>query len=302
MAPKLKITGAILVMLVAHGCATASLKTTAPESIRGIASWYGEEFAGRVTASGEIFDPLQLTAAHRALPFGTIAVVTNMETGATVQVRINDRGPFVGNRIIDLSYAAAQQIGLIEAGIGNVDLKVVKLGDGRRGVPPPDPVAAEVASDQPPVVPFPLPPEAGSHITVEPTADEDEFEIEVVEERGGVPMRRRVSADGRDLETVPADGSTPAPQPSVAPPQPPVTLQAPMYEEEKYFLQLGAFQNENNAETLRKKAAKIVRSVFIEESLGLFRVRAGPFPTRDRALTVQEAFRKADLPSLLLTE
>ena len=70
-------------VLVAHGCATASLKPTAPESIRGIASWYGEEFAGRVTASGEIFDPLQLTAAHRALPFGTIAVVTNMETGAT---------------------------------------------------------------------------------------------------------------------------------------------------------------------------------------------------------------------------
>lgn len=301
MGPRLRITGALLVMLVAHGCATASLQTSAPESIRGIASWYGEEFAGRVTASGEIFDPLQLTAAHRALPFGTIAVVTNMETGATVQVRINDRGPFVGNRIIDLSYAAARQIGLIEQGIGNVDVMVIKLGDGRRGAPPPDPVAAEVASDQPPVVPFPLPPEAGTHITVAPTADEDEFEVEVVEERGGVPMRKRVSADGRDLESVPADGSSPAPQPSVAPPQPPVTLQTPVYEE-KYFLQLGAFQNENNAETLRKKAAKIVRTVFIEESLGLFRVRAGPFPTRDRALTVQETFRKADLPSLLLTE
>ena len=79
----------------------------------GIASWYGPKFHGRRTASGEVFDMHRLTAAHPWLPFGTIVKVTNLENGLSVVVRINDRGPFVKGRIIDLSYAAAKKIRML---------------------------------------------------------------------------------------------------------------------------------------------------------------------------------------------
>lgn len=91
----------------------------------GIASWYGPGFAGRLSANGEIFDPNQLTAAHPTLPFNTIVRVTNVNNGRSVVVRINDRGPYIGNRIIDLSAAAADAIGIINSGIGDVDVEIL---------------------------------------------------------------------------------------------------------------------------------------------------------------------------------
>ncbi|MCJ2188786.1 septal ring lytic transglycosylase RlpA family protein [Novosphingobium beihaiensis] len=91
----------------------------------GVASYYGPRFAGNRTASGEPFDPAALTAAHRTLPFGTQVQVTNEATGDTVIVTINDRGPFHANRVIDLSQAAAQQIGLVRRGHGRVQLAVL---------------------------------------------------------------------------------------------------------------------------------------------------------------------------------
>ncbi|MCJ2178867.1 septal ring lytic transglycosylase RlpA family protein [Novosphingobium album (ex Hu et al. 2023)] len=91
----------------------------------GMASYYGREFAGSRTASGARFDPAALTAAHRTLPFGTQVQVTNEATGDSVIVTINDRGPFHGNRVIDLSRAAADEIGLTRAGRGMVQLAVL---------------------------------------------------------------------------------------------------------------------------------------------------------------------------------
>lgn len=91
---------------------------------RGIASWYGERFHGRRTANGERFDMNALTAAHRKLAFGTRVKVTNPENGRSVTVRINDRGPYVGKRTIDLSREAARHIGLIDKGVGRVLLEV----------------------------------------------------------------------------------------------------------------------------------------------------------------------------------
>src|SRR6187402_1611211 len=90
----------------------------------GVASWYGREFAGRRTASGERFDPASYTAAHRTLPFGTRVRVTSA-TGKSVVVRINDRGPFTGGRVIDLSQAAAAELGLVRAGSGRVSLALL---------------------------------------------------------------------------------------------------------------------------------------------------------------------------------
>ena len=89
---------------------------------KGMASYYGRELAGNRTASGERFNPTELTAAHRTLPFGSKVRVTNARTGASVVVRINDRGPFHGNRVIDLSEAAAREIGIRSAGSGTVEI------------------------------------------------------------------------------------------------------------------------------------------------------------------------------------
>jgi rare lipoprotein A len=105
----------------------------------GLASWYGGKFQGRRTASGEIFDTRQLTAAHNSLPFGTRVLVTNLENGKSVEVRINDRGPFVAGRVIDLSLAAAAAIGLAGKGVVPVRLEVLApgaaAGQGAAGQP-----------------------------------------------------------------------------------------------------------------------------------------------------------------------
>ncbi len=97
---------------------------------QGMASWYGPGFAGRRTANGEVFDPSQLTAAHKELPFNTMVRVHNLDNGRSVVVRINDRGPFVHGRIIDLSRAGAEQIGMIGSGTARVRLEPLTLPVG----------------------------------------------------------------------------------------------------------------------------------------------------------------------------
>ncbi len=92
---------------------------------RGIASWYGKPYDGRPAADGEIYDMEQMVAAHRTLPFQTMVRVRNLTNGKTVDVRIIDRGPFVANRIIDLSHAAARAIDLIGPGVANVELTII---------------------------------------------------------------------------------------------------------------------------------------------------------------------------------
>jgi len=92
---------------------------------RGLASWYGPGFHGKATSSQEIFNMHDMTAAHRSLAFGTYVIVTNLNNGKSVTVRINDRGPFIKDRIIDLSYAAAKVIGIIGPGVAPVKLEVL---------------------------------------------------------------------------------------------------------------------------------------------------------------------------------
>lgn len=92
----------------------------------GRASWYGPKFNGRLTANGERFDMNQMTAAHRTLPFNTVVLVENLDSGKSILVRINDRGPFAKNRIIDLSREAARKIGMIGSGTANVNLYVAQ--------------------------------------------------------------------------------------------------------------------------------------------------------------------------------
>jgi rare lipoprotein A len=123
-----------LLCVVIAACEVLVLSHTHTEANRwmsdrrqvGVASWYGGRFHGRETASGERFSMMQLTAAHRHLPLGTKVIVTNLATNEAVEVKINDRGPFAdpGRRIIDLSRAAADTIGLVSSGVGQVQVIV----------------------------------------------------------------------------------------------------------------------------------------------------------------------------------
>ena len=91
----------------------------------GTASWYGDEFEGNETASGEIYDSNGLTAAHQTLPFGTIIRVINLENGKKILLRINDRGPSIGRRLLDVSWAAAKHLGFVGAGTTRVRMEIV---------------------------------------------------------------------------------------------------------------------------------------------------------------------------------
>jgi peptidoglycan lytic transglycosylase len=127
-----------IVVVLFTGCAstpraarTVGSQPTRPapsKAIVGIASYYGKEYHGRTTASGEIFDMTKLTAAHRSLPFGINVRVTNLSNNQSVIVRVNDRGPFIAGRIIDLSLAAAQRLGMITAGLAKVSVEPIESG------------------------------------------------------------------------------------------------------------------------------------------------------------------------------
>lgn len=112
---------------------------------RGIASWYGEAFHGRPTANGEVFDRHLISAAHTTIPLPSMVEVTNLENGRRMVIRVNDRGPFHGNRIIDLSEAAARELGFHKQGLAEVRVRFLKLADDARGKRP-VPVAAKPKS------------------------------------------------------------------------------------------------------------------------------------------------------------
>lgn len=110
-----------------HGAnsAEAAVRPIEDSTIKGVASWYGPGFHGRRTANGEVYDQNLMTAAHRHLPFGALVKVTNLENGREVLVRINDRGPFIAGREIDLSYRAAQALDMVEDGVVPVRIDLI---------------------------------------------------------------------------------------------------------------------------------------------------------------------------------
>lgn len=122
-----------------------------PYRARGIASWYGRRYHGKQTASGEVYDMYAMSAAHTVLPIPSYARVTNVANGRSVVVRVNDRGPFIDNRLIDLSYTAAHKLGIIGNGSGMVEVE--SIIPGATPAPPPAPVAS---APPPPVTPAPV--------------------------------------------------------------------------------------------------------------------------------------------------
>lgn len=124
-----------MVFLVASCAGQKVRPVTAGYEETGEAAWYGEPYHGRPTTSGEVYDMYQLTAAHRTLPIGTRVMVTNLNNGRSVEVRINDRGPFKEGRIIDLSYAAARLLDAVGPGVIPVRLRVTRIPPLAKGTP-----------------------------------------------------------------------------------------------------------------------------------------------------------------------
>jgi rare lipoprotein A len=119
-----------------------TLKSSKGYAERGIASWYGTKFHGKRTSSGEPYDMYSMTAAHKTLPLPTFAKVTNLKTGRSIVVRINDRGPFHDNRVVDLSYAAAAKLGILDQGTGLVELRALDPSQGEPVAQPSPPPRA----------------------------------------------------------------------------------------------------------------------------------------------------------------
>jgi len=302
----------------------ASTAGVAPQEMtaHGVAGWVGQEFAGRTTANGEIFDPMLMTAAHRTLPFGTLVDVHNPKTGQTVRVRVNDRGPYVGDRLIDLSYAAAQQIGLADGGGGEVDINVVKVGRGDReppaafsvNVPDNTSVAAVPPAAATTPAPAPTPAPAESQAPPVPATVES---VQVTEQHtSGAETRREVAANGTTIVEVPVTSTPlPAPVPTPAPITPtkrttpatsipaPTTPRPPSAASRtgRYQVQVGAFSQEANAKALQKKLKAIGQDAMIEHT-SLYLVRIGPFETREQAVSVRAKLEASGISAIIITQ
>ena len=290
----LRGTALALVLFLAYACATTAPRPQQTEILHGVASWYGQEFAGRTTANGEIFDPMLLTAAHRTLPFGTVVEVKNAKTSKSVRVRINDRGPYVGNRLIDLSYAAAQQIGLVEPGSGEVDLNVITIGKGEREPPTPYSVTVSEIAATPSEVPVPAPaPKPRAPVVAPEPAVVDR--VQVIEEHAAVETRKQVAANGKTIETVPVRPSEQraaiSEERAPAAPRP----------AGRYVVQVGAFGEAKNAVALQQKLRGEGFESFIDHGVVLHKVQIGPFETREQAVKARERLEAAGVSAIIIT-
>ena len=221
----------------------------APYKAQGIASWYGRRYHGKQTSSGEVYDMYAITAAHPTLPIPSYARVTNLQSGKSVVVRINDRGPFVEGRIIDLSYTAADRIGVLAGGSARVEVESIIPGAAGSSV-------AMAPAQAPRQV---LAPEAAAARREPPPAVTPQPEEEA-------PLLAPVAP------------------PAAAPPRVPTAAEA---DAGGIYLQLGAFGSRENAENylarLKVQADWLARILHIFPRGGLFRVHAGPFANQAEA-------------------
>ena len=210
----------------------------------GVASWYGKPFHGRTTASGEIYDMYQPTAAHLTAPLGTYALVTNLENGQSVRVRINDRGPYKRPRILDLSYEAARQIDMVSPGLGRVQIEF--LAESALGVPPPAEPALVLQSTAESALG--VPPPAEPAFVVQPTvmsvdtSPDQRNSVQVLETPGAQPVAIQVGAYQDQNNTVWAQKTLTTMDPNVW------ISMAPEGTQPLHRVRLGPFNNRDEAE------------------------------------------------------
>lgn len=237
--------------------------------LEAIASYYGDEFQGRPTSSGELFDMNALTAAHKTLPFGTMLEVTNLANGKKVVVRVNDRGPFVDTRELDVSKAAAAQLGMIESGTARVSIRKIAGLD-----------AAAVGA---------------AHAPITVTNDEPVTVIPGTQANAAPATVAVASAPANAAVTMPvsAPATLTAPAVQSAVPnqtaQPVQTVAAPLLGEKttglNWRIQLGSFSNEENANRLVIRLRKDGFNPAFEKSGALTRVVIASIPDRELAAT-----------------
>ncbi|MEM9232872.1 MAG: septal ring lytic transglycosylase RlpA family protein [Pseudomonadota bacterium] len=220
----------------------------------GLASWYGPKFHGRLTANGEIFDMNRLTAAHKTLPLPSLVRVTNLENGRSAVVRLNDRGPFSGERIIDLSRKTAETLRMKDQGLANVrveylgradlDDAIVKLGQREDYAALEPPRTARVRDEAPAIVLAHTEPEV-PQIVREEAISTGPAPMAMNASMGEDPIAIVVS--GESISTV-ASVPTPSPAPASKPAEGPVA----------YFVQVGVFNDPQNATAAASKFNEIV--------------------------------------------
>ncbi len=233
---------------------------------RGVASWYGRKFHGRKTAIGETYDMYAMTAAHPTLPLPSYARVTNVATGKSVVVRVNDRGPFIADRIIDLSYAAAHKLDYLEQGSTLVEVE---------SIVPRSTVLARA-------------PEAAVSESLR-RREVEATEPSAVAATAQAPLATSATATG-DSERGAAVAAAPEPATS------PATVSGPV-ENEGIFVQLAAFSSNHNAERFRTQVLErlswLVEGVFIRPKGGTYRLHVGPYRDPSEASRVAERIREA---------
>jgi rare lipoprotein A len=240
----------------------------------GIASWYGEDFHGKFTANGEIFDLNALTAAHKTLPMPCVVQVTNLENGRSIQLRVNDRGPYVAGRIIDVSRRAAQLLGFEAQGTAKVEVKILvpqsievaSLAQHNGGASPPNPAyAAPVA----PVLAQSLQPASDTRVAAaEPPAP--------------APQPAPVAAAP---PPVPAPTPAPAPRPAAAA-MPAALVTVVPVKPSQIYIQAGAFAVPGNAQKVKSRLDRLgtvnVTGATVN-GVQIYRVRLGPIGSVDEA-------------------
>lgn len=239
---------------------------------QGKASWYGPKFHGRLTSSGDIYDMYKMTAAHPTLPLPSYAKVTNLSNGRSVVVKINDRGPFKDNRAIDLSYAAAYKLRMLEHGTTDVEIRVIN--------PAKPPAADMIATTTPVELPQTNQVEELTESIVEPrtTTQTAESTIPAV-------ATARIPVQNPPVVAIPPAPTLPksrSPEPASSSMNPPAA-QLP-----GFYVQVGAFSNLANAmraqQTLQSVApGKVIISPIESRYKKLQRVQIGPFESRDAA-------------------
>ncbi|WP_019052138.1 septal ring lytic transglycosylase RlpA family protein [Sphingobium xenophagum] len=241
----------------------------------GYAGWYGEELQGNKTANGETFVPEAITAAHQTLPLPSYVEVTALDTGRTILVRVNDRGPFANDRIIDLSRGAAEQLGVIGEGAAAVRVRRVSPPDQERVALRSHGRVAERLETPPALLTAlraKLPARPAAKVVARPNAKTPPKPVRGPAKREIAPTPAR--QDGFVVEKAGAP-SAPTPVAPVAPA--PASAAAPVAAR-TYVVQVAAFSSRARAETLAKRIG--ARAV---EGDGVWRVRFGPYPTQDAA-------------------
>ncbi|MCZ7565734.1 MAG: septal ring lytic transglycosylase RlpA family protein [Burkholderiales bacterium] len=236
------------------------MRALAPYRERGVASWYGRRYHGQRTSTGETYDMYQMTAAHPTLPLPSYARVTSLANGRSVVVRVNDRGPFLGGRIVDLSYAAAYRLGYINQGSAPVEVELIVPGQSP---------TATVAT------PATVAPAPGARASVE-----------------RAPAASSVAPASTRAPIASAPSVASIATATTAPPAAPIAEAA-----NGVFVQLGAFSAAENAELFRarlaSRAAWLGDALRIDSREGLHRIQAGPYGDRIEALAVAQRIRES---------